>query len=189
MLGSFWLTFQSPSQQQRINTNRKLDCQRHINLRKKRNHFKRVIQPAVVGESGLWDNFIQAALAQKDMVDHWRRAQSSSEAPGVVVRRMMPSLWAARARKRESQIGNIIILSIYVFLQVCVQSRYSMISVKTDYRFYFFSCASFSKLASDQELHRQRKGLGYVANQEVVSSSYISYFSTIVWREASDHII
>lgn len=99
-----------------------------------------MIQPAVVGEFELWDNFIQAALAQKDMADHWRRAQSSSEAPDVVVRRMMPSLWAAKARERENQIGNTLILSIYIFLQVCVQSRYCMISVKTDYSFIFLMC-------------------------------------------------
>lgn len=36
---------------------------------KKTNHFKRMIQPAAVGEFSLWDNFFQAALAQKDMVD------------------------------------------------------------------------------------------------------------------------
>lgn len=83
---------------------------------KKRNHFKRMIQPAVVGESSLWDNFIQVALAQKDMVDCWGRAQNSSKAAGVVVQRMMPSLWAAKAHERENQIRNILTLRIYIFL-------------------------------------------------------------------------
>lgn len=75
-----------------------------------------MIQPAAVGESSLWDNFVQAALAQKDIFYSWERAQSSSEAPGVVVRRMMLSLWPAKAHERENQIRNILILSIYIFL-------------------------------------------------------------------------